>query len=346
MLACVATSCTGSDKTSVGKSGGLLADLSHVSGELTQQNEPGGPAIVSWYSLGRLGQANGTDLSTPKAREEFWSNSDDRFLLARPDLFQATPKDIEMEFGFSSTSDVTSALEIQRPPFQVTVVRGQFDKAKIEKALGKAKGGIWSLGPEKDYEIDIEGRSAARRLGMGLRITQIDDVLVASTNRPMIEKLVASPKDNIAQASPWKELAAELDSNNVYTAVLAPRIGASPPPFSLMELEAGTLKKLQAEYEKTLIERPTAIGVGVTKSDGAVVVYTHDSESSAEMNEKLLEGVLRNGFSMLSARPLTELFTVKSIKRNKTTVTVEVSTPKPATMIQMLQQQDTGFASK
>jgi hypothetical protein len=342
VVALLVSGCTGNSNKSA--SSGLGTDLALLSDEITLQVEPSDTLTIDWYSLDRYGKAVGSDLSTENARVEFLTSEESRVLLP-PNFFRfGTLEATEKELGFSR-KDAISALELQIPPLSVAVVRGSFDKTKLETALGPEQDGIRSIGPKKDYEIDPLSSSAIRQLGMGLRVTQIDDALVVSTNRSIVAKLIATPKSNLASQSPWRELAAELDSRNAYAAWLVANQNAKAPPFGVFN-DADNAEKLVAEYEKTLIERPTAIGVGFTGKNGAALVYTHGSESAAEINEKLLGTLLTDGVSNTSTKPLREYFTVKAISRNKTTVIVELTTDRPEFLRGFLLSGDTGFASK
>jgi hypothetical protein len=213
--------------------------------------------------------------------------------------------------------DVSTFIELSLPPSRFTVMTGEFDRDEIDAAVDSNDDDVWSIG-EDDFEVDLDDRSAARPLGEALRLAERDGRLAVSKSTPPIEQWVEGDDDTLADDEDISAVAAALDDQDVYAAMIV--------DGSTMSLAGANLNPEQIDAAmETALQVFEVLGVGLTVVDDqavAVFVYQHDDEDAAAENADRLEQLLEDGTSLVSRDPLSSYFGHTEVEVDGTTVTL------------------------
>jgi hypothetical protein len=280
---------------------GLLALLAYVPERILAEPKDSPEWTVHWFDLKQFEKATGTVLATSGDRSKLLSDGDNRLYIPE---FLANGAALQNDLGISQ-GDASSALSMRYAKFACMVFRGKFDEADLTTAMGPSVGGVWSIGPDKDYKFDVKAATELRLLGEGLRLTKRSDALIVSPSRAVVEAARDPSERSMADLSPWREVAAAIDAAGAYSATL----GNHPSPSPKYEGQS-----------LPLLERTTAIGLGFMKTK-AIAVYSHDSESKARTNQKRIAKQFRDGPSMARGK-ISSYVAVDSVTRRGSMVTV------------------------
>ncbi len=291
-------------------------------------------STISWLNLERASELAGLKRPSDEAGQAKWlvellaKNNDPSSGLAlalprlirdpRPERYDAVAKEV----GFQPAA-VSTSLEIDRPPVRYAVLTGSFDDKQMTAAMGEPSGGVWSIGPDQDFQSNLQQRSDLRRIGEGLRFARSGEALLSSTDSNLVKQgqQLPAPGKSLNDSPALQVIAQQLDAAKTYSALIT---NVVPTGF------AGSLRQTpdearEAQASSTTLQPFVAIGIGLTSTMTAVFVFVHVSPDSAAKNKDALESALRNGTEEASNKPLSEFFAVKSVTQTDTAITVEVS---------------------
>lgn len=259
---------------------------------------------------------------------------------ASPDHL-ADNSEIADEFGWSIV-DVHSFLELQNPPETFTVLAADVTAKDLTDAIGDADHDIWRLGGD-DFQTNLDQISAARPIGESVRMALHHGLLGVSRSTPPVEDWLAGDGNTLADDRALAAVAKALDDAGVYSAMLVESdfstggsLGSVATSEQLAEVSDGTDQ----------IQPFDALGVGLGVDDAgnavATFVYHHADADSAKANADIIENVFSNGVSLVTRRPLSELFAVQDVKVDGPVVvaTIGFKDARPSVVWQMIQTRD------
>lgn len=222
------------------------------------------------------------------------------------------------ELGWA-IADVAWFAEYQTQPHLFTVLGGDIERDRLTSALGEpSDDGIWRIGGDDDYHMDLNERTAARPLGQALRQALADDRLIVGRSTPAVEAAL-SGGDTLADHPVLSALAAELDAEDAYSALI---MAADPSRFS------SDLPPSVPEGYRGMPEPFTGIAIGSAYADEtpyAIFVYSHADSAAAEVNADHLRALLEEGESLRSAVAWSHYFEIEHIRVDDTTVVARLA---------------------
>jgi hypothetical protein len=272
---------------------------------------------MDWFDVSRISEANGLDRPVALADRAPWGAQLNktggfipRLMVTVPaEAFDSTVKEI----GIHPLA-ITSSLEIEREPRSVMLLSGEFGATDLTAAMGDPKGGIWSVGPAEDFEIDPLGASPVRKIGQGLRFTDSESGVLMSNSTDVARdstKLTKGTGTSLLDDELIRMVALELDRANVYAA--RAQFGITSGPRRSVFDDGSTIN---ADAEDPLQLLPfRAMAAGASSKTNSTLVFVNVDEEAAEKNEALLKRVLTEGLSENSGEPLSEYFSVESVER-------------------------------
>jgi hypothetical protein len=272
---------------------------------------------MDWFDVSRISEANGLDRPEALADRAPWGdqlNNTGGFIprlmvTVRGAAFDSTVKEI----GIHPLA-ITSSLEIDRQPRSVMLLSGEFGATDLTSAMGEPKEGIWSVGPAEDFEIDPLGASPVRKVGQGLRFTESEAGVLMSNSTDVARDSTTLAKGSgtsLLDDELVRTVALELDRANVYAA--RAQFGITAGPRRSVFDDGPTIK---ADAEDPLQLAPfLAMAAGASSKTNSTLVFVNVNEEAARKNEPLLKRVLTEGFVENSGEPLSEYFSVESVKR-------------------------------
>ncbi len=327
--------CGSSNQSSPAKAGqaGFGDHLSRVPLDAAGDLDDAETTMISWVNLERASELAGLTRPSDKSAEAKWltellakgNDPTSGVVLALPRLIRDPSPDrydaVAKEIGFQPGA-ISASLEIDRPPLRYAVLTGTFNDETLTAAMGEPTDDVWSIGPDEDFKADIKGRSDIRRIGEGIRFARSGDALLSSTDSTLVTqgKELPSTGKGLTDRPQLRAIAEQLDAANAYSALITDGVstggGASRDPR-------------QAEVRKRLglstnLQPFLAIGVGLTDTTTAVLVFVHASPESAEQNKDALEDALKNGTDEATGQPLSTFFTVESLTQNESALTANV----------------------
>lgn len=200
--------------------------------------------------------------------------------------------EIADELGFSIL-DVDQAAVVSAGTLEFGVYQG--DDVQPSTDLTFLGGGIMSAGEGDDFTQQLLDGTAARRLGVPLRLAISDGGVAASPSTPIIESWLAD-EPTMLDAPNFAAAAAAFDSVGVASAYM---VESAFGPFDAGATTSG------------FSEQFAAVGVGSTVSNGraiSVVVYVFADEAAASAVQPQIDDTWRSGTFELSQSVPTSLF--------------------------------------
>lgn len=229
---------------------------------------------------------------------------------------------IRDELGWS-LAEVDTFIELNEAPNRFTAIRGDVTAADLDGAIGEADDGIWHLGGD-DLSVDVTAISEARPLGESLRMAFEDDVLVVSRTTPDVRGWL-DDEPSMADREELAVIAGALDAAEVYSAMMMVHdssplaaLGVSATPEQLEEFLGDT----------QLIDPFVAFGAGLSVVDDeptGTIVYAFATDDAAADAVDTIDDVLTDGASIMSRRPLNEMFEVREVRADGSVVVATIA---------------------
>jgi hypothetical protein len=333
MAGVVACSSSSAPQSAAGLATSLSSHLDRLPASLIAESA-GAPLFLTWSDVIRAAEVAKRPRPATAAERVKWfgdlnmasPNDANGIVLARTAL--ASRADVEgiaaiaEEIGVPP-SELTSWLDVERPPTSTTSFTATIERQALTSKMGEPTDSMWSIGPTEDFVPDVKGRSALRRVGAGLRFGAVAEGFVMSTSTPVVRAAIDASGPSLLDTEPLKSIAAALTTSDMYSVAVI--VGPSSPRPNLDGLDADQVAELTEKLNASALSPVTAIAVAMSADRKASVIYVHELETAAVDNESKLAKAFAEGRSMVSNVALTELYTVSSIKRSGTTVTVEIS---------------------
>jgi hypothetical protein len=247
---------------------------------------------------------------------------------AQVDYSAADPEGFVEDVGWSIL-DVDRFAERQLLPQSVTLLDGEFDRGRLDEALGGADDGVWVKG-DPSGAVDLEGTTPARPLGESLWLALDDERLTVtrSDDEMRAARRAAGDEGTLAGDETLSALAGALDGEQVYSALLVAG-GRSGAGGDGSDTRAG---REAAESQGTRCESVTGVAAGIAHDGQPLIVYVlaHADDASAERNAAVVEEALTSGESPRSGRPWSEMVTVDSVDADGAVVVARL---RPADMV-------------
>jgi hypothetical protein len=238
-----------------------------------------------------------------------------------PDDFESIVKEI----GIHPLA-ITSALEIQRPPTVVTLLNGEFSAKDLTAAMGEAKEGMWSVGPEEDFVPNIGEVTRVRELGQGLRLTASEGGVLMSTNTDVARDSARAPmgRKSILDDQRVRLVAQELDRATAYAARAQFELSSGPTTDPFQSFDSKVAEAKEDMQDPLKLFPFLAMAVGASSKTSRTLIFVSFNEEAAAKNEPILRRVLSEGISEQSNEPLSTYFSVESVERNSVTIVATI----------------------
>lgn len=277
----------------------------------------------------------------------------------RSNALSITPEEV----GFDLTA-VDASIEAGTPPDQLAVFTGRFDPAEIDDALTSFEpfaadvevgehAGVATYRFGAEGEIDVANRSGTRPLGESLRLGVGEATVWWARTDDGLERALeaaAGDGDSLADDEGFAATASALDELKAYTAVFTADAGAYDGTDVAGSLGRGLTPEQVEAIEEQLgdaggagLVRWDVAALGETLADGRpglAIVLGHDDEGSATDNVERLETVLREGQSLATRRPWSDLCADPDVRRDGTVVIATCDTEAGGRAVQILVARD------
>jgi hypothetical protein len=247
---------------------------------------------------------------------------------AQIDYSTSDPEGFVEDVGWSIL-DVDRFAERQLLPQSVTLLEGDFDRGRLDEALGEADDGVWVKG-DPSGAIDVEATTPARPLGESLWLALDDERLTVtrSDDEMRAARRAAGGDGTLASDETLSALAGALDGEDVYSAMLV----AGDPAGAVGDGSDTRAGREAAEPEGAHCESITGVAAGIAHDGEPLIVYVlaHADDATAERNAAVVEEALASGESPRSGRPWSEMVTVDSVDADGAVVVARL---RPADMV-------------
>ncbi|MGH3345420.1 MAG: hypothetical protein ACRDO4_00435 [Nocardioides sp.] len=214
-----------------------------------------------------------------------------------------------------------------------TVARGSFDDETLAEL--PSADGIHTAGKGADLKGDLASASPARPQGIPLRMATSEDWLIASPETPVVEDWVAGAA-TLADLPVLAELAAALDENDVYAAVMT-----TPEPFGTIPLPPLVIEELRlsdADFPRFIAY---AVGWSVEDERAAMTVAYHLALGEDADRARNQVADLWNGADFRLV-PLSRIVEVDEVTTRDGVVAVRLSAESSDAAAQVAQMVDGG----
>lgn len=220
--------------------------------------------------------------------------------------------------------------ELQMPPDDVTILRGDFDEDSLDEALGEAEDGVWTIGTPG--EVDVSGATPARPLGEGLLLALDGDrLVVAKTEEGLATALGGGDGDGdggpvVGDDPVLSRLAGALGDAGAYSGMLV-RGGSG----GLLLGEQLSPEQAEAVCEDALPGPFAGVATGIVDDDGPVflIAYVTADDEAAEATAEAVEQLVTEGESMLTQEPWSERLTVDEVTSDGNVVLARLRPAEP-----------------
>jgi hypothetical protein len=199
--------------------------------------------------------------------------------------------------------------ELQMPPDDVTILRGDFDEDALDEALGEAEDGVWTIGTPG--EVDVSSTTPARPLGEGLLLALDGDRLVVAKTEEGLAAVLGGDDGPVVGDDPvLSRLAGALGDAGAYSGMLV-RGGSG----GLLLGEQLSPEQAEAVCEDALPGPFAGVATGIVDDDGPVflIAYVTADDEAAEATAEAVEQLVTEGESMLTQEPWSERLTVDEV---------------------------------
>ena len=252
-----------------------------------------------------------------------------------------------------SLVDADAFVEQSTPPESFAVITGDFDETTLSPDLTEVADGVVSYGEGEDFDSNlINLPNPVDRLGRPVRLAEDGDRIAASFSTPFVQEWLAGPDETLADDAALSAVATALDGADVVAAVLT-RV---EPGFDQLGGQSGSsevIAELQHAVQDQVPLAPfDAVGFGWNAVDGEAaitVAYHFSSADDAAAAVAPLDRLYREGSSVVTGQPISELVTIDGIAAAGDTVSVSLSVPddsRPQVIYDMLLQRDLPFISR
>jgi hypothetical protein len=218
-----------------------------------------------------------------------------------------------------SVLDVRDFVAIaQPPPDHFLVVSGTFDGDTLDTELAEVEDGIVTDVEGDDHEINVDAPSALDRLGAPTRLAEQDGRIAAASSTEAVRGWLDG-EESLADDDAFADVAAALDGQRVYSAVLSPAPSGLDPAMLVLGGQASPdqVQELQERLDGQLPDDAyDAVGIGWAADDDGPLVsfaYHFDSEDQAEDNVDALRTLYESGTSLTTNRPYSDYFEVDDV---------------------------------
>ena len=253
-----------------------------------------------------------------------------------------------------SLIDADAFVEQSTPPESFAVITGDFDESTLNPDLTEVADGVVSYGEGDDFETNLSGDpNPVDRLGRPVRLARDRDRIAASFSTPFVQQWLAGADETLADDAELAAVATALDEADVVAAVLTrvesgfDQLGSSQP------LSSEVVAQLQDRFQNQVPSAPfDAVGFGWNVLDGEAaitVAYHFSSAEEAADSVASLERLYREGESLVTRQPISELVTIEDIVAAGDVVSVSLSVPddsRPQVIYDMLLRRDVPFVSR
>jgi hypothetical protein len=253
-----------------------------------------------------------------------------------------------------SLIDADAFVEQSTPPESFAVITGDFDETTLNPDLTEVADGVVSYGEGDDFETNLSGDpNPVDRLGRPVRLARDRDRIAASFSTPFVQQWLAGADETLADDAELAAVATALDEADVVAAVLTrvesgfDQLGSSQP------LSSEVVAQLQDRLQNQVPSAPfDAVGFGWNVLDGEAaitVAYHFSSAEEAADSVASLERLYREGESLVTRQPISELVTIEDIVAAGDVVSVSLSVPddsRPQVIYDMLLRRDVPFISR
>ncbi|MBA2416628.1 MAG: hypothetical protein H0V64_12230 [Geodermatophilaceae bacterium] len=237
-------------------------------------------------------------------------------------------EEFDEELGWSLV-DVDAFVEQSTPPKRFAVLSGEFDDDMLSPDLTQVSDDVASAGDGEDFAPTFADVSAARPLGVPLRMSQDGGRIAASPSTSFVKEWVAGAADTLADDDSLALVASALDNADVVAAVLS----------------NGGLEPTTDSFD--------TVGIGwAVDGDGAAavtVVYHFEEGDAAAAGVGMFESLYTEGVSLVTGTAISERLTLEEVGADGPVVVVSLSLPaesEPGIVFEMLLQRDLPFVQQ
>lgn len=241
-------------------------------------------------------------------------------------LLNSTMLPFDEEVGWS-VLDAETFAERQTLPALFTVVAGDFDSSTFPYDLVEVADGVVTAGEGDDFAQDLLNQTAARPLGIPLRMALEAPYLAAARSTDEISAWLDGSTETLAGDVELSAVAGALDDAGVVAAVLTSGLTRS---LGDQVTSAAALEKLKSELAGAIPTDPfTTVGIGWAAEDGEPVItvaYKFATDEAASDAVPGFEKMFAEAPSIVSSTPLSELYSLQEAK-NDGSVTILTLAP-------------------
>lgn len=225
-------------------------------------------------------------------------------------------------------ADITAVAEIPTPPYQFTLVAGDFDDSTLPATLPEVADGVVTLGEGDDMAVTVGEPNVLDQLGRPQRLAQRDGVIAFSPRTDAVAGWAASTTPEVVtDHAGVAAVARALDDRDAVSAVIS-SMGLGLQSMLGPNVTQEQIAQMMVELAETSISTPidvVAIGWSVDDDGESVITIAYHvlgGGTASGTTAQQVQRMFTDGVSIVDGNPLTDRLSLQAVEVDDSGVVV------------------------